>query len=311
MSGANSKQCPTPLPVGLQTAPPQPTPTPTISTGRWSRANKQVQDGKWVPGGFEVVTSAYTAPDSPKDDKETENGPALPPTAGFHVGGGSGAGGSSSDGKNGLELSPTAGLHVGGSSSAGDDSSDGKTGLGLPSTAGLPVGGGSSTGGGSTSAEGMPTTVALAVCSIMMCCWSAGCDTEEVSWKRFEHHFRDPETNAFIMTCWRCIMKREPEVNSEMEARAFIIETSPGYKDKQNRRKDFVYATKNIQENFPRLTQKGKQTLRIFQLKDTFAPISEYMAKVAQHMVISSPSRTRRRRCRTGTTWRRATRTSG
>ncbi len=124
-------------------------------------------------------------------------------------------------------------------------------------------------------------------------CWTKGCGNVERSYKLMEHHVRCTDTNKFVQTCWRCVLMREDTVTNEMEAKAFIVESSPDWAAKVKRKAEFIWHAANIQEIFPGLTRGGKRELRRQQLHEVFIPMMDQIAGKVQHMELMNSQQER------------------
>ena len=65
----------------------------------------------------------------------------------------------------------------------------------------------------------------------LVSCSGEECDGAPEKWQRFENSWSE-EANAYIRTCWRCIMTRE-KLGDENEARYWIIRHAPGSQQQQ------------------------------------------------------------------------------
>jgi hypothetical protein len=272
MSGTNSKELPAPLSDGL------------VTTGPL----KQTTTGKWQSGQIQLVEAAYSAKlneaDSPTSTKASD-GLVLPPT---RNGGGSASSGGGGVGS-GPAGAPTHRLEVG--ASARSDSASSSWSAAIEGKAQSEID--TLNNKAKQDDAAIPSISEDWLPKGFVRCWTKGCGNVERSYKLMEHHVRCTDTNEFVQTCWRCVLMREDTVTNEMEARAFIVESSPDWAAKVKRKAEFIWHTANIQEIFPGLTRDGKRELRRQQLHEVFAPMMDQIARKVQHMELMNSQQER------------------
>ena len=92
-----------------------------------------------------------------------------------------------------------------------------------------------------------------------------------------------PDEYKYIYTCWVCVM-RDQDFDTQAQAKAYIVEQSPGYQGRKRRAEAHKDAVENIKEQFPLMTEwKTKRTLTRDNLKnDLLAPVFTYVVRKSQ-----------------------------